>query len=136
MKANELRLGNLIAFTSSDFGSGRSGDGIVSAIQETLIVTTNGVALYPIELQPIPLTEEWLKEKFDCKITSEGIWNRIECNYKDAEKSILPLFTLYHSITKKEFMYVVAAERINKPFSSVHKLQNIHFEIKGEELIL
>ena len=131
MKANELRLGNLIAFTDSAFGSG---DGIVSAIQETLIVTTNGIALYPIELQPIPLTEEWLKEKFNCKITSEGIWNRIECNYKDAEKSIL--FTLYHSTTKKEFMYVVAAERINKPFNRVHKLQNIHYEIKGEELII
>ena len=47
---NELRRGNLIAFTNSAFGSG---EGVVSAIQEQLILTVEGTAIYPSELQPI-----------------------------------------------------------------------------------
>lgn len=84
------------------------------------------------KIKPKPLTEEWLKEKYICNIYNEGIWNKIECRLD--KDSPLPYFTVYYSKTRKEFCYVVAHERINKGFNSVHKLQNIHYEIKGEEL--
>jgi hypothetical protein len=139
MKANELRIGNLV-------WDNYSGEMIVSGIskpnglKETLTLKKqDGLpeGSYLCEsIEPIPLTEEWLL-KF-------GFHKRKACGNYWFEKSINKLLFLTNDInpvkgnafsTKVDHVFVHDFNWQTK-IKYVHQLQNLYFALAGEELIL
>ena len=114
MKAEELRIGNYIYYSSEV-----SKDELM-----TVSIGTFGLMLYNSDqLSPIPLTEEWLlKFGFESdEITFE--FNGFTLGwYKGDKMYYLPTgqISLRH---KKEIEYV-------------HQLQNLYFALTGEELTI
>lgn len=119
---NELRIGNFVVFTNSAFGSGQ---GVVSAIQKELILTAEGSAIYPSELKPIELTEEWLL-KFGFVESAEDYYEIFDC--------------VVHLIANRTFIGVgeypdsLESELITPLY--VHQLQNLYFALTQKELCL
>lgn len=119
MKANELRIGNLVQNVYKDtFGISH----------ETLCDFANGY----VNLKPIPLTEEWLikfgfiKEDFmasGCEIYQLGSWR--------LAKMIQPIkrdsFSLWHENMSPPTLRL-------STIKYVHQLQNIYFALTNEEL--
>jgi hypothetical protein len=128
MKANELRIGNLIKFSE---------DGTiftVGSIEEKGFSVQNDEETTWIEaeeFEPIPLTEEWLL--------------KFGFHKKDAEWYLHPCFELKIIVFNKgEFNGVMFYTRnIHTDFTPiystthmnhVHQLQNLYFALTGEEL--
>ena len=125
MKANELRLGNYIQFNDTPIANGIYS---VMAIKDDLIVAENGGAAYLNEVEPIPLTEEWLT-RFGFELPAHT-WI--------GDKFHL---TEYGTGSKHPNggVWVVAMNKNNAIISElkyVHSLQNLHFALTGEELTL
>ena len=120
MNAKELRLGNYIKYSSSAFGKG---DGTVYAIQDDLIVTRDGTAVYPNELEPIPLTEEWLL-KFGF------VYSKNYDEYRYKEK------TNWFGIFKSEYddWLFEKPNMSSVVLPNVHQLQNLYFALTNTEL--
>jgi hypothetical protein len=108
MKANELRIGNLIFFPKGDVHK-------VNYETIRLLYTTN----QPIYHNPIPLTEEWLLkfgfEKYDT--------NKYSINH------------FYIRKIGDEFETEVG-ECLYKTIDYVHQLQNLYFALTDEELTM
>lgn len=123
MKAEELRLGNLVSNMNP-----RHNDSIltIESIGDNHEVNVFYRKYLLSELEPIPLTEEWLlKFGFSCevKIGGDGIEFRV---YH---------FDVLTFNTNHLWWYKV--QRINDtPLEYVHQLQNLYFALKGEELTL
>lgn len=132
MKANELRIGNLLKPKKeylAAFGSVRNG--IVTSIQEDKFTVSNH---YPSKwFEPIPITEEWLLkigfeflESSSCKHWHIGI-NDITHDW------------LFDLVWLKKPQLIDAPDA---PFYRngrhniyyVHQLQNLYFALTGEEL--
>jgi hypothetical protein len=120
MKANELRIGNLI-FTGDD--------NMVFKVQHG---TIRGVLYNHLNVKPIPLTEEWLlKFGFEKAKHWEGgtiyLKNRTHLEIR-----------LYKGEWLAKIYYGVnVANHINLPFKGcVHELQNLYFALEGKELEL
>jgi hypothetical protein len=138
MKANELRIGNYVNVPNSEQCPFRIDDfecltyEFIKVGQKQII---NGKEVHPFtwygkDLQPIPLTEEWLiKFGFsrEVKVGSEMGTDGVE-------------FRVYHFDvltfnTNHGWWYKV--QRINDtPLEYVHQLQNLYFALTGEELTL
>ena len=118
MKANELRIGNLILFYKDVIE--------INYINKTHIGYGKG-NFAPISFnnfEPIPLTEEWLiKLGFEKKQRLYVLsFLRVEINkYINGKWEYTLLFNDIKKI--KEIKYV-------------HKLQNLYFELTGEELTI
>jgi hypothetical protein len=115
MKANELRIGNLIFYPTVDLNTGEN-------VLEIIEATANDIKTQefkPIFL-PIPLTEEWLL-KFGIKKDSG--------NYFSGGG----VFELYFvgGVLSFELDGKVCAKA-----ESVHQLQNVYFYLMGEELTI
>jgi hypothetical protein len=119
MKANELRIGNLVNYGDSP-----------------LIVDINVLRDLDVynkhKIKPIPLTEEWLVKlgfKHQYKLIKSEDFFVIEIN-SDSK--------LYINLNKMEFRIYKAY--IGIAYSSkihfVHQLQNLYFALTGEELTL
>lgn len=109
MKANELRLGNIIKSKSSaTFWS--------VDIDDLILINDN-----PNHYLPIPLTEEWLL-KFGFKLIRRA--NYINCDFDEWSLGEFEL---------EDFIYRGSVE---KELKHVHQLQNLYFALTGEELIL
>lgn len=115
MKANELRLGNIIEFNKEPFN--------VCVIYDNAI--ENESWCKPLnELHPIPLTKEWLvKFGFDGRkdfkwIGIVGVQLR-DSKYYISLKDLSNV--LFHSIVEIKY---------------VHQLQNLYFTLTGEELTI
>lgn len=123
MKAEELRLGNLVSNMNP-----RHNDSIltIESIGDNHEVNVFYRKYLLSELEPIPLTEEWLlKFGFSCevKIGGDGIEFRV---YH---------FDVLTFNTNHLWWYKV--QRINDtPLEYVHQLQNLYFALTGEELTL
>lgn len=117
MKANEIRLGNLFKCYNFDLTIGSINKEYVGHI-------TNEGGFLITDLEPIPLTEEWLvKFGFYESETNGEYW--------------LPKLAF---IKKNEYGFFVYKIRkglteISK-FQYVHQLQNLYFALTGEELTL
>jgi len=109
MKANELRIGNLItARYQDDYAVNQV---VVNSVSEIGVNRCYGETEFYIEnCEPIPLTEEWLV-RFGFKLGVKGHFKTHGNNYK---------FNLY--------MYNVNL------YKHVHQLQNLYFALTGEEL--
>lgn len=128
MKANELRIGNIIEYNNKEIG-------IVSGVQEFLFndgkvaINQRVDIFYHVEnINSIPLTEEWLL-KFGLKKYIG--WDDMEfwCLLDDGAKP--DRFELYKTLQGFE-------SPSGKIIEHVHTLQNCYFfhELSGEELIL
>ena len=128
MKANELRIGNLLTFN----GKIRTVDG-VSLVgchkdERYILVELNymykeKVLLQIDKIDPTPLTEEWLL-RFG--------FEKVGVNY---QKGWLLLWTF---LKTGEVHFVLNEPNSNKrhitEFKYVHQLQNLYFALTGEEL--
>lgn len=117
MKATELRLGNLVYFTNGNVAFkiteiDNIGFGIENDFETTWVEHE--------EIEPIPLTEEWLLEfgankyEFDHKANQYRIENMLFVIRENT-------FFDYGTGVKLQF---------------VHQLQNLYFALNGEELTI
>jgi hypothetical protein len=119
MKATELRIGNLVqlgahyreikSFTRTD----------INPIETTIYLgLTEKLKNYPVdfnEIEPIPLTEEWLLKFGFVKDKTDNTY------YKGDFEILLPVYFKWKG-------------SIIKPKKYVHKLQNLYYELENEEL--
>lgn len=114
MKANELRIGNIIQQGTIDLLEVRSIDGVA----EISCVRCNGSSISSPE--PETLTEEWLM-KF-------GFERQPDRSFMQRHNSI--------KVTLFGVSWIGMDQTINTNVNSVHKLQNLYFALTGEELKL
>lgn len=120
MKANELRIGNYIS--RLDLGSGTPRTEQILELLAKRAVTTGPcrvIVLYE-DLQPIPLTEEWLI-KFGLKHSGNGFYIHI------------PSLIEMCNIGDKYFYSGLKGVSIGNIYY-IHQLQNLFFALTGEEL--
>jgi len=124
MKANELRIGNLV-YSELDYC-----DIAITGILQTDVYSKSGFA--PVEYyKPIPLDEEWILKFGFIKVSDNYII--IESyHYQNNECWIYLLPDSF------EFELNTMDERHNlgKQFKYVHQLQNLYFALTGEELTI
>lgn len=135
IKATELRIGNLVyCYSYNQLVK-------VAAIylwkEEIAIKTATEIqdGVYDRNINPIPLTEDWLK-RFGANVVTENkdgsknYWSKEHDFSVDVETHILAngIETLYR--------YRISGSERTIPLVHVHKLQNLHFELKGKELTL
>jgi hypothetical protein len=114
MKSSELRIGNITSM------------GVVCSIEDNFfrVLDSEGDTFKNTwaDIQPIPLTEEWLLKFGFIKKNGYGFIK------KDLAGNIF-----YSVETKEHFMFQYHDLRIK--IKHVHQLQNIYFALTGEELI-
>lgn len=126
MKASELRIGNLImgmdmVQTVFEILDNTDRGRIVHLGYEHLIlVKENGNQYKPIEVHPIPLTEEWLL--------------KFGFNYQKADVSSFYPFYVKSGfrINEEGYHWYVQTHCVHIQY--VHQLQNLYFALTGEEL--
>lgn len=120
MKANELRIGNLVSEMVLETVP-------ISGIEPKHVwVTVNDELQYHLDvysLIPIPLTEEWMN-----KLGFEGIENPNHTN------SIV--YTNHSNIEIIYSKFGYNLRDINVQVKYVHSLQNLFFALTSEELII
>lgn len=137
MKASELRIGNLFDFTSEGEGylpieQIRKND---EGFEGYYAVFRNGSFKWLIEtdgewnIQPIPLTEEWLL-KFGFQYDNDDDWYVYESKNGISLSHIIGGLT--HYFGNQECLWVDILSEIKY----VHQLQNLYFALTGEELQL
>lgn len=121
MNAKELRIGNLVNTTKGVAKIGIIDEsingefcGIVSNDDESIYMRLP----YDGEIQPIPLTEEWLLKFGFNKFPASNLWDRDD------------FWTLYYSTEKKKWIF----DHLEMSIKYVHQLQNLYFALTGEEL--
>jgi hypothetical protein len=126
MKANELRIGNLLLDNDKIICE-------VKEIRENYILTNSldnfktlvaQIGLY----EPIPLTEEWLL-KFEFSTTTENSAGKTYSYVRNGIFSSDLSFTYWTTTKEKGKFY-----RGDLEIKHVHQLQNIYFSLTGEEL--
>lgn len=122
MKANELRIGNLV-IQSLPFGS-----------DEILTVSLSNISSVDVSDNwfPIPLTEEWLL-KFGFENFDYGV--HLELNVDLVLRLIISNGEYYPQLEKapefsSEEYQCIGLERLDY----VHQLQNLYFTLTGNEL--
>lgn len=111
MKPEELRLGNYVVI-----------DGSIQQVYEIKQDSINGHI--PQEVDPVPLTEEWL-----LKFGFEYLAN------EQYEKHHLNLYFNWDKDTGLFLFIEDSTESLSfKHIKHVHQLQNIYFALTGEEL--
>lgn len=118
MKANELRIGNTVHVPQT------KQDATISVIHEHLGVCVNNNILVVLsfnDIEPIPLTEEWLL-KFGFNNDGEDPWEISIGRYDDRAWNV--------------YLMGKHCEKLGhiRRLSSVHQLQNLYFALTGQEL--
>ena len=126
MKANELRIGNLVGYGALHTGIGRDAKHFytVKELGETVMFfNESNVGEYYKDVEPIPLTEEWL-----VKFGFEGdSLTGLYVKYK------LLHFEIWHDCKNNTFL--VDNIKNKKIFlTAIHQLQNLYFALTNEEL--
>lgn len=140
MRANELRIGNLIAMNLADFPENYFK---VMEVAETAMMVTDewnceisirtGHDFYDVEnMEPIPLTEEWLNQ-FGFNMNPD--WTH-EPN--DGATALLDLgyFRICRNMMGGIMLEDKSGISTGVGVDYVHQLQNIYFVLTGEELKL
>lgn len=129
MKANELRIGNLISDGFFIYKILEISKGIVKGFS-----TQNGEFFYPDtlyslneeNLEGIPLTEEWLL-RFGAKKINH-IHGYVFWTFHNTKQNNC-LIDIYENGNKTE-----VNSRVVNPCKYVHQLQNLYFALTGNEL--
>lgn len=119
MKETELRIGNWVRIKDVPTTNEWQVEGIGNLQQV-------GGQLWSIEeLEPIPLTEEWL-ERFGFNQLSD-VWEFWKNSHWDLKQ---------HKLENKWWLYCCGEEVDCIRIDYVHQLQNLYFALTGEELEL
>jgi hypothetical protein len=126
MKANELRIGNLVMhYNDLCTVIGYYDDIFIAQSFDKIDFKSN-----VFNLQPIPLTKEWLL-KF-------GLIEYIDFGVKMGTYDKMPLCGFTYSIHTKKVMIMHTGNSIshwlNIDINYVHQLQNLYFALTGKEL--
>ena len=120
MKANELRIGNLVY-------SGLNSKDVIE-VYPMFIVQLSKIENETHNIKPIPLTEEWFYKLGGLRFNL------------DAEKKHYQIGLFTFRLEKDGFILLNDDNTECffgfKPIRYVHQLQNLYFELTGEELIL
>ena len=127
MRANELRIWNYVRFYATE--------SIITAInnndEENSYVDVASYNDIPIEdLNPIPLTEEWLVKFGFIKIKYLNEYFVQEIGYKFND-----MILRYGSFDGHRFYFDFANEKVIN-VKHVNQLQNLYFALTGEELTI
>lgn len=126
MKANELRIGNLVCDIEQ-----KEVDKIVGIEEKRVSVEGSTFAYTPIdEILPIELTEEWLI-KFGFRIGRKNY--SLNSGRELHEYACTDYFIIWHNI-KKGWCINEFPDSNQYYFQYVHQLQNLYFALTGEEL--
>lgn len=136
IKPNEIRIGNLVNWEAEHLGGGVSK---VISVGEHYFEAESLQGLYIREIEnsnniePIPLTPEWLES-----IGMKKRFSSDDCNIWDIKEELKPLPTRNKTFTlaliDKGWVYPTAPGAV--PFHYVHQLQNLYFALTGEELAI
>ncbi|WGQ10755.1 hypothetical protein QG516_03685 [Pedobacter gandavensis] len=134
MKANELRIGNLV-YSQTEVENGNHLPVIVIGIDTKHITYLSQnhrihseirpFQVMPIQLYPIPLTKIWL-DKF-------GFKDSLILLPENGELEIRLFSSTFHIWTTKE---QVAIPIYRNQINYIHQLQNLYFALTGVELAL
>lgn len=121
MKTTELRIGNLVKLYFD------KGSIIIDAIGKDGINTNLNGSYYDLDdIEPIPLTEEWLENNLSEYIdgSSGSEYGRfIPCGGR-----------LYIQVVEEPYLSDVKGEKKILEPKYVHQLQNLYFALTGQEL--
>lgn len=113
IKANEVRIGNLVNKCHVDYGWATTK---IEIYDIENMLETDGLSSY----EPIPLTEEWLvKFRFEDLIKGTYICKHQVVLKKESDGYSYEKFSHQKIIIK-----------------SVHQIQNLYFALTGEELVI
>jgi hypothetical protein len=119
MKANELRIGNWIMAFPISFPQQ-----VVDVMCDS-VNTENGQGMHYGEIDPIPLTEEWLLKFGFIKYIDEDKFIHKSLRYSDQFK-----------LRDDGVLVFVSSEVYITDCKYIHQLQNLYFALTGEELTL
>jgi hypothetical protein len=127
MKVSELRIGNFVKDKNAQYKT-------VNGFTQILATGIYQFHLEKLELDALPLTEEWLL-KFGFEYNKRGNWNRY---FKEGIYPRSFAFQFYKN-GRIDFWYgdfnVGNLNRIKyNPLQYVHQLQNLYFALTGKEL--
>lgn len=135
MKANELRIGNLIMYTNEkDLNRALRGTVLCVDIDTLMYVENNSRADF---YEPIPITPEILEKcGFWYKpggISGADMWQGMGFWYRVKE---LPNqeFLLRGDFSRKKPIALKLVGWFNSNIEYIHQLQNLYFSMTGEEL--
>ena len=116
MEAKELRIGNFVNVVTTNQQTK------ITAINKHVGAVVNSSLCWVgfNDIKPIPLSEEWMK-----KIMK--YWN---CHYSIITSNPMK----YGGV--KFFMFMDFDREFNNPLLHVHQLQNLHFALTEEELLI
>jgi hypothetical protein len=126
MKTTELRIGNLflgIGMIQTVFeihDNTDRGKIIQSGYEHLILCKENGNQYKPIEIEAIPLTEEWLLKLGFNKLEDGNLRNGMLLVTKNSKDEL--------TVTIRLIMI--------KSIKHVHQLQNLYFALIGEELVI
>lgn len=158
MKANELRIGNLVYYGAEGnicevigIGSEEAANGLIESKNQHGTNAERSIDFFI----PIPLTEEWLvkfggepiyriKDSRDIREANiKAIENNLPINYEYEDNAYVYrlkgyLIYLHYAMFNKNLGPVIQLDTSNAlgvyKIPSVHKLQNILYELTGNEL--
>lgn len=126
MKANELRIGNIIYTTKRllDDNSFSTKDSdyrpiYISGIDGENLRDSHGYTYYIENYKPIPLTSEWLAA----------------LGFEDERLDLGDDWYTLYSYNDEGFVFMRNNERL-RVIKHVHQLQNLYFALTGEELTI
>lgn len=126
MKATELRIGNWVSFLIK--GTPIFVQSKVASVAETrLRLESDPLTFYDIEgnIQPIPITEEWLLKMGFQKSDSGRMYLNDDFYFENGQ--------LWIGAPDGQFWRYVMAQG---NYDYIHQLQNLYFALTGEELIV
>ena len=135
MKANELRIGNLILCRNETDRV----CGIDEKINGDAIICSDKYGVGESDIKPIPLTEEWLLkfgfESWNCKGVY-WIFEKVIYKKLDIEQKMIISSSGTCCIEEQEDHREVEVQKfiIRPDIQYVHQLQNLYFALTGEEL--
>jgi hypothetical protein len=120
MKVSELRIGNYVE------AEGKIGT-VTTLAEDTISISVDGYASVPHDVDPIPLTEEWLL-KLGFGMESPGFYSYGEEAMAD----------YCYNMDEKTFHEYYPTSDMNciAKCEYVHQLQNLYFALTGEELTI
>ena len=130
MKANELRIGNLI--DRQDYICK------VTKIEEGGIITEpleyKGERFVEQRVEPIPLTEEWLV-KFGFNVYNKPGGYTVYIKYKPKTRQYLQKIYTFKDCYGWDGIFAFDGS-IQTRIKYIHQLQNLYFALTGEELTI
>ena len=123
IKANELRVGNFYDWRQDDTYYGID---TITCITNDSVLNQNSMIIPFEQMQPIPLTEEWLL-KF-------GLEQHVELIFSREKKSEFAVKKWINTSLRKVEWIVFFGMTMIRNIKYVHELQNLYFALTGEEL--